>query len=60
MWTLIITIFAINATPMNNSKGSIQVPSTGYEQCQQAREKIVNSWKVEGFRLSASCVRLPN
>ena len=55
MWTLIVMLHAVspNVPP---SKGSIVLPTTGYEECLKTRDTVIKNWASDRYRVSANCI----
>jgi hypothetical protein len=55
MWTLIVMLHAVspNVPP---SKGSIVLPTTGYEECLKTRDSVIRGWTSDRYRVSANCI----
>lgn len=57
MWTLIVMLHAVSPN-VPDSKGSIQLPTIGYENCLVIRDKVRKDWSDDRYRVSASCVMI--
>jgi hypothetical protein len=53
MWILIITMYT--TTIGSTTNGSINAKFKNQEDCFAAREQIVSSVKINGYKVSASC-----
>jgi hypothetical protein len=55
MWTLVIMLHAVspNVPP---SRGSISLPTTSIEECQQARDYVIRAWASDRYRVTANCI----
>jgi hypothetical protein len=57
MWTLIVMLHTVspNVPP---AKGSIVLPTAGYEECLKTREVVIRGWGSDRYRVSANCIIL--
>jgi len=40
------------------AKGSIVLPTAGYEECLKTREVVIRGWWSDRYRVSANCIML--
>lgn len=59
MHTLIL-IAVLVTPPTSKNEGSIQMKFASREECLQARETILSTWKIDRYRISGSCIFLGN
>ena len=57
MWTLIVMLHAVSPN-VPSSKGSIVLPTTGYEECLKTRDAVIRGWESDRYRVSANCIHL--
>jgi len=57
MWSLVV-IAILNGSPINKNDGSLIMHFTTKEECITAKATILNSWQIEKYRVSASCINL--
>ena len=55
MWILIITMWT-TIPGANTSSGSIHAKFANQESCLKAKEQIVNTIKIDNYRVTASCI----
>jgi hypothetical protein len=55
MWTLVVMLHAVSPN-IPASKGSIMLPTKGYEECLQARESVIRGWGSDRYRVTANCI----
>lgn len=61
MWVLLISMSLTTAVQGQvQSKGIIQLPMISHDQCVQSRDQIRAQWQLEGYRVSARCLRVPH
>jgi hypothetical protein len=61
MWVLLISLALTQ--PINGqlqSRGIIQLPMKTHNQCVEQRDEIRATWHLDGYRVSARCLRLPD
>ena len=57
MWTLIVMLHAVSPE-IPPSKGSIILPTKGYEECLQTRDSVIKGWGSNMYRVTANCIRM--
>lgn len=57
MWTLIVMLHAVSPN-IPPSKGSIVLPTPGYEECLKTRDAVIRGWASDRYRVSANCIML--
>lgn len=57
MWILLISMY-MNTSILGQvqSKGVIQAPQAGYEECLRQRDQVQRTWHMDSYRISARCV----
>lgn len=61
MWVLLISLYLTEPIlGQVQSKGIIQAPMQSYDQCVKSRDQIRAQWQLDGYRVSARCLRVPN
>jgi len=61
MWVLLISMALTQ--PIQGavqSRGIIQAPMNSYDECLRQRDEIRATWHLDGYRVSARCLRLPD
>lgn len=56
MWVLLISLYLHQPLGQAQSKGIIHAPQSSYEECQRARDRVQQSWHLDGYRTSARCI----
>lgn len=59
MWILLISV-ALTQPVMGHvqSRGILQIPTDSYTTCVQERDRVNTQWRLDGYRVSARCLRL--
>jgi hypothetical protein len=55
MWILVITLFSI-MPGSSTSNGSLNLKYAGHAECIKAKEQILATVKIDGYRVNAGCV----
>ena len=57
MWVLLISMYMNSSIQgLTQSKGMIHAPQQSYDQCLKERDRVNQSWRMDGYRISARCV----
>jgi hypothetical protein len=52
----LIVIAILNGSPINKNDGSLVMYFNTRQECLDAKDKIINSWQITRYRVSASCI----
>jgi hypothetical protein len=56
MWVLLISLYLPHSLGHVQSKGLIHAPQQSYELCLKARDRVEQTWHMDGYRISSRCV----
>jgi hypothetical protein len=55
MWAIVIMLHAVSVTALP-TKGSINIVTSSYQECQALKDAVVKNWKSDQYRISAGCI----
>lgn len=60
MWVLLVSVYMLQPVQgQTQSQGIIQAPMNTYDECLAQRDHIRDTWRMQGYRVSARCLRIP-